>query len=315
MTSASSIFTDTDPLTVLSSVILIIIVPLILNFFDKYFGYIWRDTFERKKEYLWKESVLRNKTAKESFDTYKRIGSNNYFGLLCLYIGAILGSFLTIIVISSSVYFVKNLNEIKVFSGVSADQLLSLIIPLLILIIELCLIVISNMINSYSKSIQGEKILTKYNSILNLNLSVSSFTALFFIFFLFLFLPLYGFRSTLGNYFYPSILLFLFDCGFLYITFYSLYLNLKDYKYKIKSYLNKKYGKNYPYVYILTAGNNESTGQVKDIFNPKYIILNNDRTEEIVLWLSIDILKIQEQKISENSSQKSILDFYTNNDR
>lgn len=310
MSNISSIFNDTGSLNLLTGIVILIVIPLILNFIDKYFGYIWQILFERKKEYLWRENVLRNKTVKESLDDYKNIGSDNHYWPFYLYMGGTLGLFLPKLIIDISFILVGKIIEIEFLASVNADQLLSLTIPSLMLPVLLILILVSNRINEYSNTFKGENLSVNYNKISNLNFSVSSFTVLFFIVFYILFSPIYKFKTELNSYLYPSTILFFLDVVLFIVIFYSLYLNLKDYNYRIKSYLNKKYGKRYPYIYVSTIGSNEATGQVKDIFNSKYMILNNNGIEEIILWTSIDIIKIQEQKVSETSLQMSILDYY-----
>lgn len=287
MSNISSISTDAGTLnTILTAIVIVIVFPLILSFMDKIL-------IERKKEYLWRKTVLRNRTVKESLDNYKKIGSDNYYWFFYLYGGGILGLLLPLLIITISLILVGKTIEIEFFASVKADQLLSLIIPSLMLPVLFILIIVSNKINEYSNTFEGEDLSVNYNKILNLNYSVSSFTVSFFILFLIIFLPIDKFKTELNSYLHPSTILLFVEVGLFILIFYSLYLNLKDYNYKIKSYLNKKYGVSYPYVYISTIGSNEATGQVKDIFNSKYLILNNNGIEEIILWTSIDIIKIK----------------------
>jgi len=214
------------------------------------------------------------------------------------------------LVIDFSLKLVGEIIEFKPLTTVNADQLLSLIIPILFLFILLFLFFISNKINKYSQKFEGEHMLVNYNKISNINFSAGSFTILFFFSFLILFLPIYKFHTILNYYLPPSLLLLILDIGLFVLILYFLYFNSKDYKYRIKLYLNKKYGKKYPYVYISTVGSSSASGQVKDIFNGKYLILDNNGVEEIILWTSIDIIKIQDSKTPDTSYQKSILDYY-----
>ena len=204
-----------------------------------------------------------------------------------------LGLLLPLLIITISLILVGKTIEIEFFASVKADQLLSLIIPSLMLPVLFILIIVSNRINEYSNTFEGEDLSVNYNKILNLNYSVSSFTVSFFILFLIIFSPIDKFKTELNSYLHPSTILLFVEVGLFILIFYSLYLNLKDYNYKIKSYLNKKYGISYPYVYISTIGSNEAIAQVKDIFNSKYLILSNNGIEEIILWTSIDIIKIK----------------------
>ncbi|MDK2912507.1 MAG: hypothetical protein PWR29_1464 [Methanolobus sp.] len=164
-------------------------------------------------------------------------------------------------------------------------------------------------INHYSKDFEKEDLIKKYNTVWNLNLATSNFIVLFFIFYLIYFSVVFKIGFNLEEYLFTSVGFFLLDGGTLVLLFCSVYLNMKVYKQNIKLYLNTKYGKNYPHVYVSTNGTNEATGQVSDIFNSKYLILNNEGTEEIILWSSIDLLKIQEYKQLKSNSQKSIFEY------
>lgn len=289
---------------------LTIIVPLLIKFIDSSFSHFWGYIFKQKKEYHWNETVLRNKIIKQSFDEYESIGSENDFWPFYLYLGSILGALVPVFIFYICLFFSAKIVDINFVANIAnIDQLLSLMIPLFMLLSIFILIAV--IINTYKRfeNLEKEELIENYNKLANQIFTISAYILLYIVFSSIYFITVLKINFKLEEYFFLSAVLFLLNDSLLIFSLYSLYLKIKSYRGRIKVYINSKYGKRYPFIHVSTVGSNHANGQVKDIFNSKYLILSNNGTEEIILWSSIDLLKIQEYKIAEDYLQKSILEY------
>lgn len=86
--------------------------------------------------------------------------------------------------------------------------------------------------------------------------------------------------------------------------------NQKQYfKSYLKDILNSNGSKFFPYLNVRTKENLQIDGTIKDIFNDKFLILEDKGIKKVTLWDSVSTLEINEGKIRDLTLQKKLQDF------
>lgn len=285
-------------------------IPIILKIVNLCLEQLQDYLSERKKENLWKKTIFRNKNVTDSFYDYREAVHSDKRWLIYLYCGSFLAFVTSFILLFISLYLeskipnessitsMNNFTNTSMITTYNPNLLPFISYPIMTFFVLLIVQLVSESIHKRSKSFKEETLLEKYNSTINKYWLIGSFMTLLLIAVVFNF-AIFNLAPLPDN-IYSSLVYFVFIILIYIHIFKYMILSIKDYKYEMKSYLNMKYGAGYPFVFISTIYNNKISGQVRGIFNQKYLGLNNDETEEIVLWSSIDTLTIQKQ----NTNQK-----------
>ena len=84
----------------------------------------------------------------------------------------------------------------------------------------------------------------------------------------------------------------------------------QDYKNSLKNILNSKGSRSFPHLHVRTKENIQIDGIIMDIFDNKFLILENNGVKKITLWDSVSTLEISEGEVVDTIYQKKLQDYF-----
>lgn len=125
---------------------------------------------------------------------------------------------------------------------------------------------------------------------------------------LFLFLILSNLNLTLFKEF-PIALLLICDLIVLFIIPFFIFYQKQYFKSLLKNNINLKSSKFFPYLNVRIKDNCQIDGRIKDIFDNKLLILEDNGKKKVTLWESVYTLEVSEGKIKHLELQKTLQEF------
>lgn len=84
----------------------------------------------------------------------------------------------------------------------------------------------------------------------------------------------------------------------------------QKYKNHLKNVLNSKGQKFFPYLHVRTKENIQINGTIMDIFDDKFLILEDNGVKKVTLWDSVCTLEISEGEAVDTLHQKKLQDYF-----
>lgn len=275
---------------------------------------IFDEKWANKTEYIWKEIIQRNRSVKNCQKDFRNLGAKNFWWFMYIYAGFFGGLIFLMAILFLSFFLAKYLSSIDLLDTYfnehdkELESLFSLCFSTITCVSSLVFLYTSEKIHNYGKSINEENLFRKYNNFINYSLANALAIAVYSLFLyplLFIILK----DEIVHNYLLFNACLSIFSIAIPIFSLYNLYLSKKAYIQRVKSYLNFKYHRTFPYILIRTSVGGEVEGRLADVFSSKYILLSTEKNTEITLLRSIDVLKVNYGKMGSPSKQKKLIDF------
>ena len=126
---------------------------------------------------------------------------------------------------------------------------------------------------------------------------------------LFVFLILSNLSLILYKEFLIAQLLILCELIFLFTFPFFVFYQKQYFKSLLKNNINLKGSKFFPYLNVRIKDNCQIDGRIKDIFDEKLLILEDNGKKKVTLWESVYTLEVSEGKIKDLESQKTLEEF------
>lgn len=90
----------------------------------------------------------------------------------------------------------------------------------------------------------------------------------------------------------------------------GVFIQNQKYKRHLKNVLNSKGQKLFPYLHVRTKENIQIDGTIMDIFDDKFLILEDNGVKKVILWDSVCTLEISEGEAVDTLHQKKLQDYF-----
>ena len=282
-------------------IIIYIAVALFIFIVKTFFQDIFENIQHKTKRNEFMKFLRSNKSINNYIIQYEKIDIfRRKYAIIYTYIGMFLGFFIPLLTLTLLSYIQKSLdNEL---TDELALMLLIISIAITLSLSFILILVITQYINSNVKK-QSEKYV----------LFANIFTLIQF-YVLFSYIPVLLFflliLSNLSLTLYKEFqIAFIYDLILLFIIPFIVFNQKQYFKTILKNNINLKGSKFFPYLDVRLKDNCQIDGRIKDIFNDKLLILEDNGIKKVTLWESVYTLEISEDKIKDLESQKTLQEF------
>lgn len=285
-------------------IIIYIAVALFIFIFKIFFQDFFKNLQHKTKRNEFVKFLRSNKSINNYIIQYEKIDFfRRKYAIMYTYIGMFFGFLIPLLSLLLLSYIQKSSdNEL---TNELALMLFEISIAITLSLSSILILVITQYINS---NVINES--EKYIFFANI------FTLIeFYVFFsyipvlLFVFLILSNLSLILYKEFLIAQLLILCELIFLFTFPFFVFYQKQYFKSLLKNNINLKGSKFFPYLNVRIKDNCQIDGRIKDIFDEKLLILEDNGKKKVTLWESVYTLEVSEGKIKDLESQKTLEEF------